>query len=271
MTVSSLLVVGENRWDEEVIYNMFEERDVNLILSIPLNQNERDVWYWRRERLGDYSIKSAYVLLQEQKNLSVVSTGDRCWKRLWALKLPPKVTHLIWRAAMGCFPTKVQIQTKHVNIDAMCLQCQLEPETIAHAQLTCSFAKECWYKLRGITYGGTQESFLDWLSGTFDSRDTKQRQEATMLCWSQEATMLCWSLWKCRNELVWNQRGSNCYNYSLVARNSKGELLHAKSRCRLGQAAPDSAEAMSVREALSWIKGQQYSTGTCCWRRISSS
>ncbi|KAL8106117.1 uncharacterized protein LOC141680879 [Apium graveolens] len=51
---------------------------------------------------------------------------------------------------------------------------------------------------------------------------------------------------------------SNCYSYSLVARNSKGELIHAKSRCRLGQAAPDSAEAMGVREALSWIKEQQY-------------
>lgn len=197
--MSSLLVIGENRWDEDVIYDMFEEMDVNLILSIPLNQNERDVWYWKKERLGNYSVKSAYVLLQEHKNLSNASTGDRCWKRLWALKIPPKVKHMLWHAATGCLPTKVQLQSKHVNIDAMCPQCQLEPETISHALLTCSFAKDCLDKLRGVIDGEVQESFTDWLSCTFDNWDTKQRQEAAMLCWS---------LWKCRNELVWNQRGT---------------------------------------------------------------
>lgn len=51
---------------------------------------------------------------------------------------------------------------------------------------------------------------------------------------------------------------SNSYSYSLVARNYKVELIHARSRCSLGQIAPDGAESMGVREALSWIKGQQY-------------
>lgn len=40
-------------------------------------------------------------------------------------------------------------------------------------------------------------SFTDWFSSTFDSLDVDLRRSVAMLCWS---------IWKCKNELVWNQR-----------------------------------------------------------------
>lgn len=43
--VSTLLETGKNRWDVDLLRDMFEKRDINLILSIPLGRNEQDVWY----------------------------------------------------------------------------------------------------------------------------------------------------------------------------------------------------------------------------------
>lgn len=46
----------------------------------------------------------------------------------------------------------------------------------------------------------------------------------------------------------------NCYSYAFAARNHKGEFIHAQSRCKPGHIAPESAEALGISEALSWMK-----------------
>lgn len=66
--VQSLMVTGERVWDNELIADIFEERDANLILAIPLRRDTEDSWYWKREKLGQYSVKSAYGMLQMEKN-----------------------------------------------------------------------------------------------------------------------------------------------------------------------------------------------------------
>lgn len=96
--VSSLMVTGEKQWDTDLIHDMFNARDASLILSIPLSNNESDYRYWKKEKLGSYSIKSAYVLIQENKLLQNSTLDHRVWRRMWNLKIPPKVKHLVWRA-----------------------------------------------------------------------------------------------------------------------------------------------------------------------------
>lgn len=307
VTVNSLFEIGEQKWDEELISDIFEDRDASLILSIPLNSTDKDGWWWNKERLGVYSVKSAYMWLQLQKNQSVNPDNSRCWKRFWNLKVPPKVKNMIWRAATGCLPTKSQLRMKHVNIDNVCPHCQLSPETIVHALLTCTFAKECWHQTQTHVGSDMQdhESFLYWMVTVFDTWTTEKRQEAAMMLWS---------IWRGRNDLVWKQKGLqvrdivvsarmvlnqwkkaqdrtfdnfmglitdkdgreqwelpkantvkvNCdaatfdepgsHSYAFVVRNDKGEVVDARSRGYMGRVSSENAEAISVREALSWTK-----------------
>ncbi|KAL8094084.1 uncharacterized protein LOC141691465 [Apium graveolens] len=49
---------------------------------------------------------------------------------------------------------------------------------------------------------------------------------------------------------------SNCFSYAFVARDAEGRLIEARSRCCPGQVNPEDAEAMGIREVLSWIKEQ---------------
>ncbi|XP_074336623.1 uncharacterized protein LOC141673782 [Apium graveolens] len=52
---------------------------------------------------------------------------------------------------------------------------------------------------------------------------------------------------------------SNSYNYAFVIRNHLGQFIEPRSKCLQGQASPELAEVVGVREALSWIKENQYS------------
>ncbi|XP_074350452.1 uncharacterized protein LOC141689858 [Apium graveolens] len=60
ITVLVLFETGKNSWDVDLRHDMFERREVNLILLIPLGRNEGDNWFCSKERIGNYSMKSAY-------------------------------------------------------------------------------------------------------------------------------------------------------------------------------------------------------------------
>lgn len=54
---------------------------------------------------------------------------------------------------------------------------------------------------------------------------------------------------------------SNLYSYAMIARNHEGQMLQVKSSCRQGNADPEMAEAVGIREALSWIKEHNWPQG----------
>lgn len=47
---------------------------------------------------------------------------------------------------------------------------------------------------------------------------------------------------------------SDQYSYATVIKNHAGELIEARSRYLIGHPNPDIAEAIGIREALSWVK-----------------
>lgn len=58
-TVDSLMSMNTAKWDEDLVNDIFIRRDANLIMSIPIQRFQEDSWYWRGEKMGFYSIKSA--------------------------------------------------------------------------------------------------------------------------------------------------------------------------------------------------------------------
>ncbi|XP_017217507.1 uncharacterized protein LOC108195085 [Daucus carota subsp. sativus] len=80
--VSSVMVSGENKWDEDLLEDIFDERDINLILSIPLQNNSPDSWYWKYAKCGGYSVKTAYRRIQDSKPGQNSSVNPCFWKNL---------------------------------------------------------------------------------------------------------------------------------------------------------------------------------------------
>ncbi|XP_074326550.1 uncharacterized protein LOC141664498 [Apium graveolens] len=196
--VSSLLCMNNQSWDLDLIRDIFDDRDAEIIMGIPLHVNELDKWYWRREKLGIYSVKSAYTIIQENNPYQDDYGDTGFWRRLWNLKVPPKVKTFIWKAATNCLPTKDLLRTKRVNVSEWCPLCNEAAESILHTLISCSFARACWSHLFVDINVNSQQSYLQWMITEMDGKTVDQR------CMS---IMLCWAIWKCRNDLVWKQKG----------------------------------------------------------------
>lgn len=58
------MVPGAHDWDYDLINDIFSDSDANLILFVPLNDTDMDTWFWSSEKLGAYTVMSAYGLLR---------------------------------------------------------------------------------------------------------------------------------------------------------------------------------------------------------------
>lgn len=93
--VSSLMDTSTGTWNTDLVLDIFDEMDANSILSIPISIEDNDMWYWRKEKMESYSVKSAYQLLQENELLNRSSNNSGFWRCLWNLKIPPKVKNFV--------------------------------------------------------------------------------------------------------------------------------------------------------------------------------
>lgn len=173
-------------------------RDQQCILNTIIGEeNEEDSLYWGMESSGEYSVRSAYRLIQAQKGLWRLSDSSSVWRDIWRIKAPPKVLNLIWRALSNCLPTKTNLQAKHVPVTAMCPICGGEEETVLHALVVRPLTNSCWHR-RDRTYQGVDaDSFGGWLKLTLDR--SKKEDHA-------EIVSLCWSIWNARNQFVWDNK-----------------------------------------------------------------
>lgn len=53
-------LILHSRWNTAPITQVFNQRDVNLILVIPITSHQNDNFYWLFEEQRFYSMKSAY-------------------------------------------------------------------------------------------------------------------------------------------------------------------------------------------------------------------
>jgi len=111
-----------------LVRDTFSVFDAEEILKVkPGARLTEDVLAWAPEKSGSYSMRSCYRLLKwEQDQREANSDGEsgaseetHWWKRLWKLKIPPKV-HIFWcRAMNGYLPTKGELREEgilHVRI-----------------------------------------------------------------------------------------------------------------------------------------------------------
>ncbi|KAM6584214.1 hypothetical protein CsatB_011216 [Cannabis sativa] len=211
--VCNLMAMDGSGWDEDLIADLFLERDQNLILSIPLQfSQDRDHLTWKGEISGWFTVKSAYRLAQEI-NGEDGQDGDVAatfWKKFWAVKSPPKMKNMVWRACQGCLPTMTQLRTRHVAVSLVCPVCNNHEETIFHALVSCPAAALCWNRVGiGTVVNQQQENFFDWCSSVFLVLDADQRRLLIALCWS---------LWNARNDRVWNNKLVSVESIVLLAR-----------------------------------------------------
>lgn len=81
--VSALFRIGTKEWDLDILKDIFEERDQNCIVNTIVEPClNTDVMCWNLENSGQYSVRSAYRFLQEQKGACRDDDDKSFWKAI---------------------------------------------------------------------------------------------------------------------------------------------------------------------------------------------
>lgn len=84
-------------WRKEVLKNLFNEEQVNKILTIPITSSDiKDTKIWRGDDSGEYTAKNGYRwLIQEITNPRLASTQPTIlhgvYKKIWSLQIANKI------------------------------------------------------------------------------------------------------------------------------------------------------------------------------------
>uniref|UniRef100_A0A803PR48 Reverse transcriptase n=1 Tax=Cannabis sativa TaxID=3483 RepID=A0A803PR48_CANSA len=229
-TMNSLFQVGNFYWDVDVVRDLFSPTDATVILGIPISHAvHEDTWYWLAEKDGFYSIRCAYKLIQEQNFVSAPTETGGFWRKMWAMKMPPKSKDLIWRAASSCLSTKTNLCIKKVLSEDICPFCNVFAETEFHVLVQCTFAWSCW-EFFGFSMAGREApSLLDWLDKTLQMYHGD---------YGNCVIMLCWALWSARNDLIWKHRTRNVRDVVVFADSTLDQWLKAQGNGNLPSLSP---------------------------------
>ncbi|KAH9779368.1 reverse transcriptase domain-containing protein [Citrus sinensis] len=190
-SVDSLMVPNQRRWDFDVANDIFNIRDRDLILQIPLGSRlDKDSWLWLPDSKGLYTVRSCYRLL----NYMLSPLSNSGWRKLWQLPIPAKVKNFLWRAMSNVLPTADNLLQRRVEAQVSYPICHSSSESVFHVLVTCHFAKACWISSM-IGYNGSCLNFTHWMEELFNRCNI---EECSM------AGMICWGLWLNRNNKVWN-------------------------------------------------------------------
>lgn len=123
------------------IINLLSYRLVEDICKIHLGSfNQNDRWIWEHEKSGTFSIQSAYKFFynlwsKAKGESSKAQSHNSLWKKLWHLKLLPKIKIFAWRTCNDSLPCFKNLHYKKVVRDMHCLLCNYDTEDLGHALL----------------------------------------------------------------------------------------------------------------------------------------
>ena len=191
--VSALIDADTKRWKVDTLKSLFLPFEVETILNIPLSYSlPEDKIIWVGNRRGEFSVKSAYYValtVINPSNRGECSHGDPrtpLWKRIWQLKIPPKIRIFTWKACANALPTMSNLRKRGVNTDGLCPVCGLEEETIMHALCRCSAAKEIWglWKDCPLVIGAEPLDFSDLAMKFLEVRNPKDLEILVVAAWA---------------------------------------------------------------------------------------
>ncbi|CAL1397064.1 unnamed protein product [Linum trigynum] len=201
-----------------------EERDVTLIQScfldevvwaitqIPLRGgNKTDKLVWRHSDSGEYVVREAYRvwLESESKAMGISAFGDReTWKSMWAMKVPPKVKHFMWRFMRDALSTRDHVSTRSKKWSDRCSFNDIK-ETQVNLFEECGWTTRIW---RPTTLWVCFESRNGGVCFEWTRQVMQQMGDDVM----EEWCTLMWFLWKERNTQLFN--GHKNPEYEIASR-----------------------------------------------------
>ncbi|XP_074289546.1 uncharacterized protein LOC141614700 [Silene latifolia] len=119
MMVADLMGVEGEEWNEEILSTVFLPFECVRVKNIRLSHSRpADSWYWKEERDGIYTVRSAYRTLaggREELEIGGASNWERerwLWNRLWKVPVWPRVKLFFWQLCSEALATRANIASR---------------------------------------------------------------------------------------------------------------------------------------------------------------
>ncbi|KAA3481600.1 Zinc finger, CCHC-type [Gossypium australe] len=201
------VLIGSNtrKWKEELVKDTFVEDDADRILRIPLASSpHEDFLAWGGEASGEFSVRSAYKLLQNSEEnpraYALQTSYRKLYKKLWLLNLPTKIKITVWKITWHFLATRVNLQHRRLIVDPSCPRCGERAETRDHLFRECPVTMEIWsILLFQNIMGNDDRNFEQWLIWVCEQLNMHNFR---IFCCA------LWAIWGDRNSRVHNQKVS---------------------------------------------------------------
>lgn len=105
-----------------------------------------DHWLWMEDESTLFSEKTAYLALHNME----FGIGDvDIFKTLRKLKIPPKVSFLLWRVFGDRIPSKLNLSKRQIHVedqDLLCVFCHERVEDTSHVFFIYTVTQQLWWR-----------------------------------------------------------------------------------------------------------------------------
>ena len=180
-----------NDWEMEEVEGLFQR-----IYHLVLHSDVEDVLSWKISKNGFFSVRSLY------RSLTSTSSEPFPWNIIWRSWAPIRVSFFAWKASWNIILTTDQLKRRGWILLNRCYLCKMEEETSDYLLLFCKKATMLWnlffslFDVQWVLHSSIKRNLIAW-HGASVSKGNEKAWRAAPFC-------LMWTLWRERNERVFN-------------------------------------------------------------------
>ncbi|KAL8160998.1 hypothetical protein V2J09_012487 [Rumex salicifolius] len=199
LTVSSYWIHGHG-WNWPLISHRLPVAILLRLSSVLVRCGEEfpDSLRWNASPDGDYSVRSAYSLL-DVSSLSG-SVDSVVFARIWKLGVPEKIRCFIWLVLRGVILTNAERKRRHMCPSDFCDCCPNQSESLIYLFRDCSKTSPIWNILRS-PMNFSDFCSTDWACWLRSNLMWKDNANAAV-AWADCFAVSLWWMWRWINNRV---------------------------------------------------------------------
>ncbi|XP_013658605.2 uncharacterized protein LOC106363406 [Brassica napus] len=196
LKVKDIINADGNQWNYDKLQELFYPQDIKQILKFPPVKSRSNFWIWKFNKSGDFSVKSAFWLVNQYDKESVLEAKalpslNPLKQQVWKISSEPKIKNFLWKALSSALPVDEGFSRRGMKAEEFCQICGSFQETINHVLFSCESARQVW-ALSNIPYprhGFDSESVFANMKYLLqliklEGREYKQRRAIPWLMWN---------------------------------------------------------------------------------------